>query len=155
MELNAGKNPPDPCTHSVPENAGEQSVRLRPHHLLCTQGYSGTGYDNNFKAHTDEIVHRLRTEEHTPVTLVFSTDELCSACPNRLGEDHCRTNEKVKAFDRKTVECFHLEEKSYIYQDVVDKIHQMATPEIMDYICGDCSWYPISACRERVLGLCP
>ena len=134
-------------------NADGQSLRLRPHHLLCTQGYSGTGYDDKFKAHMDEIVRRLRTEKRTPVALVFSTDELCGACPNRLGEDHCRTNEKVKAFDRKTAECFHLKEKTYIYQDVIREIRQAATPEIMDYICGDCSWYPVSACKERVLGL--
>ncbi len=99
----------------------------------------------------DEIVRRLRTQERTPVELVFSTDELCAACPHRLGEDLCRTNEKVKTFDRKTAECFHLEEKTYIYQDVIREIRAAATSEIMDYICKDCSWYPVSACRERVL----
>ena len=26
-------------------------IHLRPHHLLCTQGYSGKGYDENFVAH--------------------------------------------------------------------------------------------------------
>ena len=95
----------------------------------------------------DEIVHRLRTEERTPVTLVFSTDELCSACPNRVGGNLCRTDEKVNTLDRKTAECFHLEEKQYVYQDLVREIRRTATPAIMDYICSDCSWY-LDACKD-------
>ena len=113
-------------------------LKLRPHHLLCTQGYSGKGYDEAFVAHMDQIVHRLRSEEKTPIRLVFSTDELCSCCPNRLGEDLCKSNKKVKAFDAKTAECFHLEEKTYIYQDLIKEIRKTATPEMMDYICSEC-----------------
>ena len=127
-------------------------LKLRPHHLLCTQGYSGKGYDDAFVANMDEVVHRLRTEEKTPVRLVFSTDELCSCCPNKLGEDRCKTNEKVKTFDARTAECFHLEEKTYIYQDLVREIRKTATPEMMDYICGECEWYPISYCKKNVTG---
>ena len=36
------------------------SIVLRPHHLLCTQGYSGKGYDNDFVAHMTDVVHQLR-----------------------------------------------------------------------------------------------
>lgn len=136
------------------DSRGQQikPILLRPHHLLCTQGYSGKGYDAAFVAHMDMIVHRLRTEEKTPIRLVFSTDELCSHCPNKLGEDCCSTNEKVKAFDAKTVECFHLEEKVYIYQDLVKEIQKNATPEMMDYICSQCEWAPISACKKNITG---
>ena len=127
-------------------------LKLRPHHLLCTQGYGGKGYDDAFVVHMNEVVHRLRTEEKTPVTLVFSTDELCSCCPNMLGEDHCKTNEKVKTFDARTAEFFHLEEKTYIYQDLVKEIKKTATPEMMDYICENCAWAPISACKKNITG---
>lgn len=125
-------------------------LKLRPHHLLCTQGYSGKGYDEAFVAHMDQIVHRLRSEEKTPIRLVFSTDELCSCCPNRLGEDLCKSNKKVKAFDAKTAECFHLEEKTYIYQDLIKEIRKTATPEMMDYICSECEWYPVSSCKKNI-----
>lgn len=135
-----------------PSKQQSEPILLRPHHLLCTQGYSGKGYDAAFVEHIDRIVHRLRTEEATPIRLTFSTDELCSRCPNKLGEDHCSTNEKVKAFDAKTAECFHLEEKTYIYQDLVKEIQKNATPEMMDYICGDCQWAPISSCKKNITG---
>ena len=78
------------------------SIKLRPHHLLCTQGYSGKGYSKEFVENMDEVVKRLRTEEATEVTIVFSTDDLCAQCPNGKGTDLCSTQEKVEDVDRKT-----------------------------------------------------
>ena len=109
------------------------SIVLRPHHLLCTQGYSGKGYDNDFVAH-----------------MTFSTDTLCSCCPNKLGTDLCDTQEKVKRYDAKTVEYFGLEEKDYVYQDLIRDIDAKATPEILADICRDCCWFPISACCKNI-----
>ena len=89
-------------------------MRLRPHHLLCTQGYSGKGYSPEFVKNMDAVVRRLRTEQKTPIELVFSTDDLCSCCPDMLACD--------------------------------------ITPEILEDICGGCSWYPVSACRKNITG---
>ena len=87
------------------------SIVLRPHHLLCTQGYSGHGYSEAFVEHMNDVVHQLREVPGTKIQLTFSTDTLCSCCPNKLGTDLCDTQEKVKRYDRKTVEYFGLEEK--------------------------------------------
>ena len=86
-------------------------ITLRPHHLLCTQGYSGKGYSDGFVSHMDEVVHALRTEPGLKIRLSFSTDTLCSACPHKMGEDLCDTQEKVKRFDQKTVDYFGLKEQ--------------------------------------------
>ena len=93
-------------------------IHLRPHHLLCTQGYSGKGYDEKFVAHMNEVVHELKNVPGTRIMLTFSTDTLCSCCPHKEGEDLCDTQEKVKRFDRKTIEYFGLEEKEYVYEDL-------------------------------------
>ena len=82
------------------------SIVLRPHHLLCTQGYSGHGYSEAFVEHMNDVVHQLREVPGTKIQLTFSTDTLCSCCPNKLGTDLCDTQEKVKRYDRKTVEYF-------------------------------------------------
>ncbi len=48
-------------------------------------------------------------------------------------------------------EVFGIEEKEYVYSEVVDHIRSVATQENMSYICSECSWYPISACRRNIL----
>ena len=88
-------------------------IYLRPHHLLCTQGYSGKGYSEGFVSHMNEVVDELRNRPGTKITLTFSTDTLCSCCPHKEGEDLCDTQEKVKRFDQKVVDYFGLEEKEY------------------------------------------
>lgn len=127
-------------------------MRLRPHHLLCTQGYSGKGYNEAFVKNMDVIVEKLRSNEEVEIELVFNTDDLCSCCPHRLGDDLCETNEQVKRFDQKVVDYFKLKEGKYIYTTLVNKIAQEMTEEIMKDICCDCSWFQISSCKKNVLG---
>ena len=127
-------------------------MRLRPHHLLCTQSYSGKGYDSAFVENMDQIVEKLRNEEHTPVEIIFSSDDLCACCPNMEGENLCKDNIKVTSYDKKVTEYFHIEEKNYIYQDITREIREKMTPAILKDICGDCEWYPVSACRQILCG---
>ncbi len=128
-------------------------MKLRPHHLLCTQGYSGKGYSEEFIENMDEVVNRLRSEEDVEVELVFNTDDICCACPNRLGENLCRTNDKVNSYDRKLAHYMGLEQKKYIYKDIIKEINSKMTEEKMKDICDGCSWYPISACGKNILKL--
>lgn len=125
---------------------------LRPHHLLCTQGYSGKGYSEGFVENMNRITSALRSGEPITVHITFSTDDLCGKCPHMLGTDLCDTNDKVKRFDRKVAEYFHLEEKDYDYHELVKKIREEITPQMLEDICEGCSWYPVSACREKILG---
>lgn len=99
-------------------------IYLRPHHLLCTQGYSGKGYSEGFVSHMNEVVDELRNRPGTKITLTFSTDTLCSCCPHKEGEDLCDTQEKVKRFDQKVVDYFGLEEKEYSYQELIREIDE-------------------------------
>lgn len=125
-------------------------MRLRPHHLLCTQGYSGKGYDKAFVENMNGIVEKLRGKEPVKIELVFYTDDLCAHCPHQLGEDLCDANEQVNRFDQKVVQFFKLKEGKYIYQELINKIAQEMTEEKMKDICSDCSWFPISSCKKNV-----
>ena len=98
----------------------------------------------------NDVVHQLREVPGTKIQLTFSTDTLCSCCPNKLGTDRCDTQEKVKRYDRKTVEYFGLEEKEYDYQALIREIDAKATPEMLADICRDCCWFPISACCKNI-----
>lgn len=125
-------------------------IYLRPHHLLCTQGYSGKGYSEDFVAHMDQVVDYLRNQEDAKVMLTFSTDDLCSCCPHRKDVDLCATQEKVKSFDQKMINYFELEEKVYTYSDIIKQIDEQMTEEMLTDICGDCQWLPVSACKKNI-----
>lgn len=130
----------------------DDNVKLRPHHLLCTQGYSGKGYNDDFIENMTTITNRLRCGENAVADIVFSTDDICGKCPKMLGVDLCENNDKVKNFDRKVITYFGIEEKRYIYQDIIKKINSQMTVLMMDDICFECEWYPVSACRRNILG---
>lgn len=125
-------------------------MKLRPHHLLCTQGYSGKGYDEDFVQNMTAITRCLRSDTTSVVEIVFSTDDICNKCPKMLGVDLCEDNDKVKRFDKKVVDYFGIEEKCYSYQDIICEINAKMAVSMMDDICSDCNWYPVSACKRNI-----
>lgn len=127
-------------------------LKLRPHHLLCMQGYAGKGYSDDFVENMTAITTYLQNNTNALVEIVFSTDDICSKCPQMLGIDLCEDNGKVKRFDKKVIDYLGLEEKNYLYQDITCEINSKMTTSIMDDICFDCSWYPVSACKDKILG---
>lgn len=127
-------------------------VKIRPHHLLCTQGFSGKGYNDEFTSNMSDITSHLRNTPKACIRIVFSTDEICEECPNMLDVNLCKDDEKVKRFDKKVIEYFGIEEKEYIYNHIVSEINSKMTASTMDDICGDCPWYPVSACKNNIMG---
>ncbi|MCL2227206.1 MAG: DUF1284 domain-containing protein [Oscillospiraceae bacterium] len=126
-------------------------MKLRPHHLLCTQGYSGKGYSDDFVENMTAITTHLRSDADAAVDIVFFTDDICKKCPRMVSDGLCKNDAKVKLFDKKISDYFGIEEKTYIYQDIIGEINAKMTPRMMDDICGDCEWYPISSCRKVIL----
>lgn len=127
-------------------------MKLRPHHLLCTQGYSGKGYDDEFTRHMTAVTDYLRNDPEAEIEIVCSTDDICSHCPNRKGIDLCTENAKVKNFDRKVACFFGIREQRYRYRDITEEIREKMTPLMMDEICMECSWYEVSNCRQSCVG---
>ena len=127
-------------------------MKLRPHHLLCTQGYSGKGYDKDFVKNMTAITTHLRGDNNATIEIVFSTDDICSQCPRMIGNDLCTSNDKVKRLDTKVAAYFDIEQRNYVYKDITRKINANMTPSMMEDICSECEWYPISACRRNILG---
>ena len=76
-----------------------ETIKLRPHHLLCTQGYSGKGYSDAFVSNMDALVERLRNNQDEKVEIVFTTDNLCENCPSKISNGVCESDDKVLRFD--------------------------------------------------------
>ncbi len=129
----------------------KEIIKLRPHHLLCTQGYSGKGYDEKFVLNMTYMTARMREDPELKVQIVFSTDDLCRFCPRKRGEGICVDDDKVLAFDAGVVKLLELEKKIYSYQELIRAVHEKMTSEKMREICGNCEWFHMSACEKNIL----
>lgn len=127
-------------------------IELRPHHLLCTQGYSGKGYSLEFVNNMDKIVYNLRNS-NVDIALTFKADNICNCCPNLKLDNKCKSEDKILAMDSKVIKYFNLEEKVYNYNEINSNINSNMNLEIMNDICGNCEWYPISSCKKNILNL--
>ena len=97
------------------------------------------------------IVEQLRQGEDDEIRIVFHCDEVCVNCPEKLGDDLCEDQKKVKRYDGKVISYFGIEEKCYHYRELIREIDAKMTDEMLADICSDCCWYPISACRRNIL----
>lgn len=137
---------------SYEKESADGNMKLRPHHLLCTQGYSGRGYSNEFVENMTAITTHLRGDSTAVVEVVYVADDICSKCPRLLGDNSCKNNDKTRHIDEKVIAYFGIEEKNYVYQEITREINTKITPAIMKDICKGCEWYPVSACRRNILG---
>ena len=122
------------------------NIKLRPHHLLCTQSYIGKGYSDEFVENMDSIVARLREESDAMVDITLSTDDICEKCPLMLEKGVCTTNEKVTRLDSKVMEYFGVCEKTYNYDDIIREVNQKLNATTFEEICGSCEWF--SLCQD-------
>ncbi|MGL5766287.1 MAG: DUF1284 domain-containing protein [Sarcina sp.] len=125
-------------------------MRLRPHHLLCTQAYEGKGYSKEFIKNMDENIKILRNSRGYKVKIQASLDELCVGCPHNNGQV-CGTQEKVMNMDKKVLRYFDIKEGIYEYDFLIEKIQNKINKDIFKDICGECGWYAYGMCERLIL----
>lgn len=124
---------------------------LRPHHLLCTLGYQGLGYSKNFVENMNYIVNELNQNNNLIISLKIYTDDICKYCPKMLEENNCIENDSVLLYDKKVLEEFSLEQKNYLYKDLLKILKEKSNEKKLNYICGDCSWFNDCLVRKNLL----
>ena len=126
-------------------------MKLRPHHLLCLQKYTGKGYDEAFTAHMNGLLGRLTAHPEGAIQLTEGADDLCAACPHNAG-GRCDSQEKVTRMDRGVLAALDL---SYGQRDSWDALARRAAERVLSTeefqrICADCQW--IELCRNTRKG---
>ncbi len=121
-------------------------MKLRPHHLFCTQTFQGAGYNQKFIDQMTKIVDILQTT-NCEIELVLEEDDICQNCPV-LHNNVCSSSKKIMVMDQKVVDYFNLQCKKYNYQILINKINDKLTKDIFIDICSDCEWYKQGFCRE-------
>lgn len=118
-------------------------MRIRPHHALCAQFFSGKGYNEQFVDHMYRVLAELN-REGAIVTLTDECDEVCTVCPNnRCGS--CETATKVAAIDRRASDAMGLKPGDILpWTDLCALARRIIIePGRLPEICGDCEWIGI------------
>jgi hypothetical protein len=121
-------------------------MKLRPHHLLCVQKYTGSGYDDAFAANMESLIRRLAACPDTAVTLTEGRDDLCAACPHMAG-GRCASEEKVNRLDRGVLEaCGFSAGETRSWSALARTAgEQVLETDMFEKVCGDCEWFDL--CR--------
>ena len=64
----------------------DRPIRIRGHHLLCMLGFKGLGYGDGFVRNMRRVVGRVMDRPGTVLELTDGCDDICAACPHRLGQ---------------------------------------------------------------------
>ena len=128
-------------------------LKLRPHHLLCLQKFTGHGYDAAFTMHMCQVVRQLRDAPDTQVLLTEGGDDLCRFCPMRRSRV-CLSREKVRVMDESVLRRLGLScGKTYSWQHLAAAAAAgiLAQPKHMETICVGCQWAEL--CRNTDKGI--
>ena len=119
-------------------------MKLRPHHILCIQKFTGHGYDEEFTRHMTAVVASLAQNPDIEIEVARECDELCGHCPNNSG-GVCTSLEKVAEMDSGVLNICGL-----YYGNSASWVELMQTArkrifetEEFNNICSHCQWFKL------------
>ncbi len=125
-------------------------ISLRPHHLLCLQGYKGLNYSKGNALSWAKISETLKQTPQSDILIIKGSDELCSGCPAIQNQNSARCIEKsVNALDNKVKKILKIRTgETYKYKDIVNKMNEIMTPEKHKELCSKCAWWIKGLCQN-------
>ncbi len=141
----------------VPRSDGPEGLVLRGHHLLCVLGFRGLGYAPRFVANMNAIVDSYFGEPSPTVRVVASADDICAACPHRVGES-CALSESsdecVRAKDEAVLRLLGLEPGARLPASALrEQVAESIFPLTLETLCADCRWHARGYCGEGLAAL--
>ncbi len=139
----------DDYVYLYPAREYMREIRLRHHHLLCTQNFVGKGYDALFVANMQRVVAELASPEGLVIHLAAVCDDICSFCPNRV-ENRCKDEVSVFEKDRSAALFLDLaEDSTWPAAPLVHLVRErLKRLDDFDHLCGKCEW--VGVCNERL-----
>ncbi len=120
-------------------------MTLRPHHLLCVQGYQGKGYDQQFCEVMGRIAQAVARDPALPITVRDGPDDICAACPHLQG-GRCTWEEageeSVREHDSALLGAFALRDGDVtsIHEVIARLDGDPAALAVVAKYCGQCPW---------------
>lgn len=129
----------------------EESIKFRPHHFMCTLGFSGKGYSPDFVRNYRNISETLAQDEDSLIEVVEFMDDICAPCPNKLNDTICKTQDKIRHLDDSYKESLHL-----VYGEVISwkeaklRINENISVKKFLQNCQLCSWQKYGVCQKSL-----
>jgi hypothetical protein len=128
-------------------------LEFRPHHFLCTLGFEGKGYSDEFVKNYQSIADRLRRSplgDEVEIRVVGATDSICAPCPNRRGES-CVAEAKIGKLDAAHQAVLGLRAGEALkWRDAREKIAKEFTDEKFEAACAPCAWKSLGVCKSAL-----
>lgn len=127
-------------------------LKFRPHHFMCTLGFEGKGYSDEFVANYSKIAEQLRGPlgDQTEIEVVNQTDSICAPCPHRR-EALCETQEKITKLDNAHAEILNLIPGEVLtWQEAKQRIKNSMTLERFHAACEPCAWKKLGVCETAL-----
>ena len=124
-----------------------KKILLRPHHLICMQGFVGKGYSEDFTKHFGELIDRIKNGEAI-IQVTHQLDHVCSHCPERC-HGVCGHDEMVLALDRGYEEVLGLKgNEIFTWEALLELIQSHVKIDDFHRICATCSWKQFGYCEK-------
>jgi hypothetical protein len=129
-------------------------VRFRPHHFLCTLGFSGKGYSPSFIRNYNSIVKLLKNDPRTLIEVVQDGDDICTKCPNLIDDKKCVMQEKVNALDKAHLAVLDINYGEILsWQSALELLREKMTIDKFNQACQKCEWKKLGICQEALENL--
>ena len=126
--------------------------KLRPHHLLCIEGFKGLGYSRDFVENMKMIISELKKGKK--FIIVKGVDDICMRCPYCDGIE-CRNSYglSVGDMDNNVMDRLGiLENVELDYSKIRKKIYRVFQKKNdLDGICDGCRWNSVCNFYRRFL----
>lgn len=144
------KNSPSKNAQLSTKANGDEIV-FRPHHFVCTLGFLGKGYSPEFVENYQKIVDKLNADPETPIRATDGQDSVCSACPKRVTDSICTSQDVIDKLDAGYKKLLPLEDGETLkWSEAKDRIRENVTLEDFKSICHICGWFRAGVCEKAL-----
>jgi hypothetical protein len=115
-------------------------IRLRPHHILCTRTFTGSGYNEAFVDNMYFVLDRMN-ERGAVIQLTVGCDDICAQCPHVV-DGVCEFGRSVDNKDASILAFLDLlAGTSYKASELRSLLEErLETVDDVGAICGECDW---------------
>jgi len=118
---------------------------------MCTLSFQGKGYSPDFVRNYKKIAKILNDNEDTLIEVAGYMDDICSACPNKIDEIICKTQDKIMRLDAAHSSALELKTgETLSWRAAKERIKKYMSLEKFHLSCQGCSWKKYGVCQKAL-----